>query len=647
MYYFFLIYKLFSNFVRKIFINKMIKYIATVTILLLSASISSGQTTHGANDGRNTDETVFVRAWKKHMEYDFESAVRMLSGLKDNADSLTAIRIDSLIMLSENGKVLLEYADKPNCLAYKDVPLNEFYLYYSLPEGAWWARVPESLSKGARHEICNVMYVPENANRLFYSAQDNSGSWNIYTIKHINDNIWSAPELLNENLISTGDEIFPVISRDGKSLFFSSNGLSGMGGYDLYVSKWDDETEEWGIPQNLGFPYSTTSDDFLYIENPATGMTLFASNRDSGKDGIRIYATEYNSTPIKESIDSIEEAMELSHVCTAKGDAPGSASPSHDTRLPDDEEGRIYISILEKIQLMNGEIEKLGKTISENRNLYSSLGNEDDKALIAKRISEAELKIMTLNDSMSVISAEVQKAEMNLLKKGINPAIYRNSLEKHSSGKRTEKTFTFTKGNYRPLPAMEVLKPEPEIDFSFRIGKEAELVDISELPDNLIYQVQLFTVARKASLKALKGMAPVFEFKTPTGKYIYRTGIFYSYAEALSNLNKVKKNGFPGAMLSAMYKGKSVTVKEARELEKKLKAGAGWQIAMTMFPNGIPTAILDELKDMTDKDIAKGIENGKSIYYIGPFDSKAEAERIVSRLEELAVEGVSLRQLKK
>lgn len=196
------------------------------------------------------------------------------------------------------------------------------------------------------------------------------------------------------------------------------------------------------------------------------------------------------------------------------------------------------------------------------------------------------------------------------------------------------------------MPEIEILKPEPKKDYSFKIGVKPEILDNSELPDGLYYQIQLFTVSNKVSDKALKGLYPIFMEKTRTGKYIYRAGIFYTYSEGIANLNKVRKNGIPGAMLVAFNDHKSVNTRVARELEKKNAASVSYNIVLDKFPNGIPEPIIAALRDACNKDIAKSTEGGKTIYIIGPFGSKSEAEETVSLLEDLAVTGITLTESK-
>lgn len=149
-------------------------------------------------------------------------------------------------------------------------------------------------------------FVPEGSEQIYWSAKDHEGIRNIYRTEH-QDSLWSVPELINEQVTSSSDEIYPMLSPDGKQLFFASRGLYGMGGYDLYVSDWDENLKDWGIPVNMGFPYSSPYDDFLFINTADGKYSMFASNRACQADSVDIYVLEFDSMPVRKAIDSPEE----------------------------------------------------------------------------------------------------------------------------------------------------------------------------------------------------------------------------------------------------------------------------------------------------------------------------------------------------
>ena len=221
--------------------------------------------------------------------------------LDQTLDSLTKINIEKKIILSENGRALLDVSSSPEVIAQLEASKNTFFLNYPSFNDKSWIKIDTNFSKTATvpssREYPPVIYYPQGAKRIIYSSPDNSGSWNLYSISKVNDTLWSAPVILNEHLTSVGNEVLPVISEDGKTLYFSSNGHFGMGGYDLYMSKWDEDSKDWGAPQNMGFPYSSTGNDFLFYNTPDNKYSIFSSDRDSDDEEIALYVAKPENNP--------------------------------------------------------------------------------------------------------------------------------------------------------------------------------------------------------------------------------------------------------------------------------------------------------------------------------------------------------------
>ena len=90
---------------------------------------------------------------------------------------------------------------------------------------------------------------------------------------------WIEPVNLGPEINTKKHETSPFIHADGKSLFFSSNGHIGMGGFDLYQSSFE---EDWNSPKNLGYPLNTFHDEFgLFITSDGQ-EAYFAKERTEG-----------------------------------------------------------------------------------------------------------------------------------------------------------------------------------------------------------------------------------------------------------------------------------------------------------------------------------------------------------------------------
>ncbi len=102
--------------------------------------------------------------------------------------------------------------------------------------------------------------------------KDSYGDRDLYVIFQQENGLWSQPMNLGSQINSAAEEGSPFLASDGKTMFFSSKGFSGYGGYDIYLSRrLDDTWQNWSEPENLGASFNSREDDifFNFTENDA------------------------------------------------------------------------------------------------------------------------------------------------------------------------------------------------------------------------------------------------------------------------------------------------------------------------------------------------------------------------------------------
>jgi outer membrane protein OmpA-like peptidoglycan-associated protein/tetratricopeptide (TPR) repeat protein len=93
---------------------------------------------------------------------------------------------------------------------------------------------------------------------------------------------WSPPVNLGPKINTPGDEKTPFIHSDSETLYFSSTGHTGFGGYDIFFARHDDKGE-WTEPVNIGAPINGGSDDTGFFVSTDTKTGYFFSFEDEGK----------------------------------------------------------------------------------------------------------------------------------------------------------------------------------------------------------------------------------------------------------------------------------------------------------------------------------------------------------------------------
>lgn len=122
------------------------------------------------------------------------------------------------------------------------------------------------------------------------------GESDLYMIKKEKNGEWSTAVNLGNTINTKYTEDFPYLSLDGKSLYFASKGWSSMGGFDIFRSEWNENTNSWGEPKNIGYPLNDV-DDNNFISFTGDGRTAYVSTvRPDGFGDKDIYKVDFNDS---------------------------------------------------------------------------------------------------------------------------------------------------------------------------------------------------------------------------------------------------------------------------------------------------------------------------------------------------------------
>ena len=160
-------------------------------------------------------------------------------------------------------------------------------LWLIQPSDTGWQAVRElNIQFGeASRPLAATLY--DQSRKLIFSAfNPETGSLDLFFTEAKSDGTWSAPVAIME-INSTRDEVTPFFANDTKTLYFSSKGWKSIGGFDIFKTQYDPVKKRWSIPENAGFPLSSTGDDYWLQIYGNRGF--LASNRSGGVGGDDIY----------------------------------------------------------------------------------------------------------------------------------------------------------------------------------------------------------------------------------------------------------------------------------------------------------------------------------------------------------------------
>lgn len=190
---------------------------------------------------------------------------------------------DATVGMSANGNALMIYRTNEN-LSGGDLYMSELG---SIDNWNTPIKLGENINTEYQ-EPSACLSADESLMYFSSNRPEGYGGKDLYVVRKLPNGKWGRPINLGPNVNSAKDEDAPFLSSDGKTLYFSSNGHTTMGGYDIFRVKKDQEGV-WGLAENLGYPLNTVEDD-IYFSCSADGKTgYYSSNQNGGYGGQDIY----------------------------------------------------------------------------------------------------------------------------------------------------------------------------------------------------------------------------------------------------------------------------------------------------------------------------------------------------------------------
>lgn len=106
---------------------------------------------------------------------------------------------------------------------------------------------------------------------------------------------WEDPDTLSDAVNSGATNCYPFVLPDGATLYFASDREGGLGGLDIYMTRYNAALGQWLPAENIGLPFNSPEDDYLYVTDENNGYALFATNRHCpDTDSVEIYRIALN-----------------------------------------------------------------------------------------------------------------------------------------------------------------------------------------------------------------------------------------------------------------------------------------------------------------------------------------------------------------
>jgi hypothetical protein len=246
---------------------------------------------------------------------------------------------------------------------------------------------------------------------------------------------WTTPDTLPATINFTACQISPYLLNDGVTLYFAAQDTNGLGGLDIYISRYNTDTELYTSPENLGFPYNSPANEYMYIVDENQGVGYLATDRFAPQGYVHIYSLaipeqkQYcrgmapDSLAAYAQLRAFYKTERLEDASSKPSELSTSSEPfeAHDAISFVINDSVIYTSVnaflSPEARRLFMEWEQLQERLTKEQNQLEKLrmqymqAEESEQATIAPQILKLESDLVRLQERCLALPREIRRIE--------------------------------------------------------------------------------------------------------------------------------------------------------------------------------------------------------------------------------------------
>lgn len=170
----------------------------------------------------------------------------------------------------------------------------------------------------ASGENVGTVYQNEIESKIYYSETGENGTLDIFSKSKL-DNEWGRKQTLPSGINGSGNANYAYVLSDGITIYYATDG-EGLGGYDIYVTRYNTNTDTYLTPENVGMPFNSPYNDYMYVVDEYNNLGWFASDRfqPDGKVCIYVFIPNVSKQTYNFEIMDAEKMIRLAKLYSLK-----------------------------------------------------------------------------------------------------------------------------------------------------------------------------------------------------------------------------------------------------------------------------------------------------------------------------------------
>ena len=290
----------------------------------------------------------------------------------------------------------------------------------------------------------SYVYINEMGNKCYFSDENANSQMQLYTLDKLGEE-WSDPLALKGIYTGISEANYPFMMTDGTTFYFAAKGKESIGGYDIFVTRADTENGQFLKPENIGMPFNSEANDYMYVVDELSNIGYFVTDRRQPEGKVCVYMFIpptsrhiYNSDAYSDA--QLHGFADISRIANTWGKgterkqalerlkAINKANPTLQSKsainfIVNDRITYTDISqfqapdspdLYRELQSTKKQLKETEQLLEKSRNFYAK-AKPEDKRVLRTEILDAERQFVRLTNDVKMLEKRIRQSENNII----------------------------------------------------------------------------------------------------------------------------------------------------------------------------------------------------------------------------------------
>ena len=290
----------------------------------------------------------------------------------------------------------------------------------------------------------SYVYINEMGNKCYFSDENANSQMQLYTLDKLGEE-WSDPLALKGIYNGISEANYPFMMTDGTTFYFAATGKESIGGYDIFVTRADSENGQFLKPENIGMPFNSEANDYMYVIDELSNIGYFVTDRRQPEGKVCVYMFIpptsrhiYNSDAYSDA--QLRGFADISRIANTWGKgterkqalerlkAINKANPTQQSKsainfIVNDRITYTDISqfqapdspdLYRELQSTKKQLKETEQLLEKSRNFYAK-AKPEDKRVLRTEILDAERQFVRLTNDIKTLEKRIRQSENNII----------------------------------------------------------------------------------------------------------------------------------------------------------------------------------------------------------------------------------------